>query len=96
MINQALNNLPEGLHPLDVQQLLISAAKWMSEQAGVSGNGGGAGGAGAGGAGVNAKAFSQAAQGSPSVIQAGHFLPDEKEQEDAEPKVIIITLLISD
>ncbi|XP_030850302.1 mucin-19 isoform X2 [Strongylocentrotus purpuratus] len=84
MINQALNNLPEGLHPLDVQQLLISAAKWMSEQAGVSGNGAGAG-AGAG-AGVNTKAFSQAPQGSPSVVQAGHFLPDEKDQEDAELK----------
>ncbi|XP_063954448.1 uncharacterized protein LOC129259024 isoform X1 [Lytechinus pictus] len=92
MINQALNNLPEGLHPLDVQQLLISAAKWMSEQAGIAGNGGGAG---AGGGSSNADATSQATQAAPSVIQAGHFLPDEKDQEDAEPKPTAPTELVA-
>ncbi|XP_071491751.1 uncharacterized protein [Diadema antillarum] len=80
MISQALNNLPEGLHPLDVQQLLISAAKWMTDQAGL------AGATPIPGVGDASKTSSAGDKGASSGLQAGHFLPDDKDLDDGSEK----------
>ena len=86
MINQAIGNLPEGLHPLDVQQLLMSAAKWMSEQAGVGPAmpGGVVGGMAEG---VTSHGTAGKVGGTSPASQSGHFLPDDKDSDDSSEQV---------